>query len=186
MVSYLTDEEWGRLKSAMESCGAASGDVILKKGSPSRSLLLVEEGELEVFEVSMGEEVVLATVGPGAIVGEVGFVDGRARTHGVRAKTSARLLRLPRESLLKLVHDDPALFAKLTIALAELIAKRFRQAVDELEPLRAFASTLKEPLELVEFDEIEAPLPESGLGQDAAVQLLKDLAKKTRGELARV
>jgi CRP/FNR family cyclic AMP-dependent transcriptional regulator len=191
MISYLTDEEWGRLQSAMEVCGAVLGDVILKKGSPSRSLLLVEEGELEVFDESMGEMVVLGTVGAGGIVGEVGFVDGRARTHGVRARTDCKLLRLPRASLLELVKGDPTLFAKVTIALAELLAKRFRSAVEELEPVRAFAASLREPMDLgspVPFDEIDAPLPEPTTeeGADEAVQFLRDLARKARHDLARV
>jgi CRP-like cAMP-binding protein len=191
MISYLTDEEWGRLQSAMEACGATLGDVILKKGSPSRSLLLVEEGELEVFDESMGETVILGTVGAGGVVGEVGFVDGRVRTHGVRARTNCKLRRLPRESLLKLVQGDPTLFAKVTIALAELIAKRFRLAVEELEPVRAFAASLKEPMDLggdVPFDEIDSPLPESTIeeGSTEAVQLLRNLARKARHDLARV
>ena len=33
---------------------AEPGDVIFFKGAPSTSLVIVEEGELEVFEESMG------------------------------------------------------------------------------------------------------------------------------------
>ena len=49
----------------------------------------------------MGEDVVLATLGPGCVVGEVGFVDGQPRTHDVRARTACRLRRLTRERLLE-------------------------------------------------------------------------------------
>jgi CRP-like cAMP-binding protein len=183
MVGYLTDEEWGRLLEFMEACTAHCGDVILRKGSPSRSLLVVEKGEVEVFDESMGETVVLATLGEGRVVGEVGFVDGRSRTHGVRARTNCQLRRLQRESLLELVKDDPVLFAKLTIALAELLAYRFRLAVEELEPIRAFAASLKEPMEVHDYDVIESPLPED---EPESVELLKDLARKARKDLAGV
>lgn len=191
LISYLTDEEWTRLQSAMEPCRPPLGDLLLTKGSPSRSLLLVDEGELEVVDESMGETVVLATIGPGGIVGEVGFVDGEVRTHGVRARVACRLRRLPREALLKLAQTDPLLFAKVAMALGELIAKRFRAAVRELEPVRAFAASLKEPMDVEEsrsYDEIEEPLPESVVdpGSDEALQLLKELARKAREELARV
>jgi CRP-like cAMP-binding protein len=188
MISYLTEEEWARLQAVMEPCTAAKGDLILKKGSPSRSLLLLEAGELEVVEESMGETVILGRILPGGIVGEVGFVDGQNRTHGVRARVDCRLRRLPRESLLKLVSGDPVLFAKLTVALAELIARRFRAAVEELEPVRAFAASLKEPVDLEpSFDEIEAPLPApEGEESGEAVELLKHLARKAKQDLVRV
>jgi CRP-like cAMP-binding protein len=188
LVSYLTDDEHRRLLQAMEPCTAAEGDLVFQKGSPSRSLLLVEEGLLEVFDQAVGEDVVLAAIGPGEVVGEVGFVDGQTRTNNVRARGDCRLRRLTRERLLDLVKDDPQLFAKLTISLARLVAQRFRAAVDELEPVRAFAASLREPEDLagpatVGFDELDAPLPEADPAEpDAveAVKLIKDVARKGR------
>jgi CRP-like cAMP-binding protein len=187
LVAYLNDDENSRLLEAMEVCRAADGDLVLQKGSPSRSLLLVEEGRLEVFDESMGEPVILASVGPGGLVGEVGFVDGLARTHHVRARGDCLLRRLTRDALLELVKDDPVLFAKLTIALARLIARRFRSAVQELEPVRAFAASLHEPLDLEDgaagFDEIEEALPETeeAAPESAeAVRILKRAARKAR------
>lgn len=186
LVSYLTDDEHARLLRAMEPCTAAGGDVVFQKGSPSRSLLLVEAGMLEVFDQAVGEDVVLAAIGPGEVVGEVGFIDGQARTHNVRARGDCRLRRLTRERLLDLVKDDPQLFAKLTIALARLVAQRFRAAVFELEPVRAFAASLREPEDLSGpaaggFEELDAPLPEADPAEpdaDEAVKLIKDVAKK--------
>ena len=177
LVGYLSDEEHRRLSAAMETATAAAGDVILSKGSPSRSLLLLEEGEVEVVGEAAGEAVVYAQLGPGSVVGEVGFVDGRPRTHSVRAVTPCRLRRLTRERLLLLVKDDPGLFAKLTIAMAELIAFRFRGAVDALEQVRSFASSLREPEEsLAAFDEVDDPLSED------VVEFLKDMARKGRDD----
>jgi CRP-like cAMP-binding protein len=188
LVSYLTDDEHTRLLMAMEPCTAAEGDLVFQKGSPSRSLLLVEQGALEVFDQALGADVVLASIGPGEVVGEVGFVDGQARTHNVRARGPCRLRRLTRERLLTLVKNDPQLFAKLTISLARLVAQRFRAAVDELDPVRAFAASLREPEDLAgapapDFDEIDEPLPEpAALEPDAdqAVKLIKDVARKGR------
>src|SRR5215468_12759232 len=95
----LTDHELARLQAAMDSCSAAAGDLVFQKGSPSRSLLVVEEGRLEVFEESMGQPVVLGEVGPGGVVGEVGFLDGYPRTHNVRARSDCSMRRLTREGL---------------------------------------------------------------------------------------
>jgi len=188
LVGYLTEDEHARLLGVMEACTARAGELIFQKGSPSRDLLLIEEGDALVFDESMGEPVVLAVVGPGGVVGEVGFVDGRPRTHHVRARVDCRMRRLTREGLLQLlVRGDTLLFAKLTIAMAQLIAHRFRSAVDELEPVRAFAASLGEPVDLadasVTYDEIDEPLPglEPAEPDPAqAVRLIKDVARRAR------
>lgn len=194
LVAYLDAQEHQRLLAAAEIAVVGPGEPILRKGSPSRSLLLIDEGEVDIVEESMGEDVVLATLGPGCVVGEVGFVDGEPRTHDVRARTACRLRRLTRDRLLELVKDDPTLFAKLTIGLAEILARRFRSAVAEFEPLRAFAATLGQPLSLENegpgnYDEIEAALPEAADaadGDDPAVELIRDVARRARGRLTGV
>jgi CRP-like cAMP-binding protein len=171
LVAYLGDEERARLLAVMDATAAAAGEAILHKGSPARSLLLIEEGEVDIVDAAGGEGVVLATLGPGSVFGEVGFVDGLPRTHDVWARTDCRLRRLTRDSLLALAQEDAPLFAKVVIGLAELLAARFRDAVRELEPLRAFAATLEEPMEDVSFDEVEEELPES------AMEMLRELAR---------
>ena len=79
------------------------------------------------------------------------------------------------EAFLQLVQDDPPLFAKLAVGLAELVAHRFRSTVAQLEPVRAFAASLDQPMDLPAdaapaYDEIDEPLPEQ------AVEMLKRLA----------
>lgn len=181
LVSYLDEAEHARLMAATEAASLPEGHVILHKGGPARSLILVEQGTLEVVEETLGAAVVLASIGPGGVVGEVGFVDGHARTHDVRAGSACRVRRLTREAFLALVRDDALLFAKLSIALGELLAARFRATVSELEPVRAFAAALREPESLgdaaqagpaTSFDEIDEPLPEAALG------LLRDVARR--------
>jgi CRP-like cAMP-binding protein len=194
LVAYLDDQEHQRLLAAAEIATVGAGEPILSKGSPSKSLLLVDEGEVDIVEESMGEDVVLATLGPGSVVGEVGFVDGEPRTHHVRARTACRLRRLTRDRLLELVKNDPTLFAKITIALAEILARRFRGAVAEFEPLRAFAATIGEPLSLErertgEYDPIETALPEPPQekdGDDPALELIREMAARARGRLTGV
>ena len=189
LVGYLTDEEHERLLAVAELCTAEAGDLVFQKGSPSRSLLLVEEGQLEVFDESMGQRVVLARIGPGGVVGEVGFVDGQPRTHHVRARARCRLRRLSREALLGFLERDSLLFAKLAVGLAQLLTFRFRSAVEELEPVRSFAAALREPLDFEEvapqFHELEAPLPEEDPDAKPAPPTVPAEAMKVMRKVAR-
>lgn len=144
LVEYLSEEEYVRLLDDTMPIRAEPGDVIFFKGAPSSSLVIVVEGELEVFEESKGKVHVLGTVGSGSVVGEVGFLDSRPRTRHVRAKTACDLRKITREGFLELLADAPVLFAKITIALSELLAGRYRTMVEEMEPVRALAASLRE------------------------------------------
>jgi CRP-like cAMP-binding protein len=204
LVAYLDDAELARLLEITEVAEAGAGDFLLHKGSPSRSILLVEDGEIEIVDESLGDTVVLGQVGPGGVVGEVGFVDGQPRTHHVRAGTACRVRRLTRDALLALGQSDPRLFAKVSLALAELMARRFRAVLAELDPVRAFAASLGAPDETAvdtaaatvadtadgaaateegapfEYDQIEDPL------LDQAIDILRELARRPGKDLAGV
>jgi cyclic nucleotide-binding protein len=204
LVAYLDDGELTRLLAVTEIAEAGAGDFLLHRGSPSRSLLIVEDGEIEIVDESMGDTVVLGRVGPGGVVGEVGFLDGQPRTHHVRAGTACRVRRLTRDGLIALGQVEPRLLAKVSLALAGLMARRFRSALEELDPLRAFAASL-EPEESpaakggraaepsgesehpeghddspIQYDEIEDPL------LDQALDVLRELARRPPSDLAGV
>lgn len=144
LVRYLTEEEYVRLLDDTVPVSAEPGDVIFFKGAPSTSLVLVVEGELEVFEEAKGKMHVLGTVPAGSVVGEVGFMDSQPRTRHVRARTACDLRKITREGFQALLGADPVLFAKVMVSLAELLASRYRAAVEELEPVRALAASLRE------------------------------------------
>jgi CRP-like cAMP-binding protein len=199
LVTYLDDQEHARLLAVTEIAEAGAGDFLLHKGSPSRSILLVEEGEIEVVDESLGETVVLGRAGPGSVVGEVGFLDGQLRTHHVRASTACRVRRLTRDGLLALAAVEPLLFAKVSIALARLVTRRFRSALEELDPLRSFAASLGDPEDNaaagsteaareagdddegpIQYDEIDDPL------LDQALDVLRELARHPGKDLAGV
>ena len=209
LVAYLDDQELARLIAVTEVAEAGAGDFLLHKGSPSRSLLLVEDGQIEIIDETLGETIVLGRVGPGGVVGEVGFLDGQPRTHHVRAGTACRVRRLTREGFLALAQADPQLFAKVSIALAALVARRFRNALEELDPLRAFAASLGDPEDPpadadaedaapadepkagaaseegsedgpIHYDEIEDPI------LDQALDVLRELARRPGKDLAGV
>ena len=144
LVRYLDEEEYVRLLDDTIPISAEPGDVIFFKGAPSNSVVIVVEGELEVFEESRGKMMILGTVPAGSVVGEVGFLDGRPRTRHVRAKTTADLRKITRDGFLVLLTEAPQLFAKLIVAMSELLASRYRAAVEELEPVRALAASLRD------------------------------------------
>jgi CRP-like cAMP-binding protein len=132
LVAYLTEEEYVELLDDALPVSAEPGDVIFFEGAPSKDMVFVIEGELEVIEARDGGEHVVGIVPAGSVAGEVGFFDGSPRSRHVRAKTACELRRLTREALLELLAANPLLFGKVTLALAGLMATRYRSAVERL------------------------------------------------------
>jgi CRP-like cAMP-binding protein len=178
LIAYLTDEELARLYDVTVPVAAEPGDVIFYKGAPSKSLVVVEEGEVEAFEESGGKVLVLGSAGAGSVMGEVGFLDGRPRSNHVRASTSCRLRKLTRDQLLQLAGEDPTLFGKLVISLAELLASRYRTVVAELEPVRALVASVRAAASRhpAAAEEPDLTQPE----QSQALEVLKAVALQTK------
>lgn len=80
-----------RLAGAVEQRPVRRGDVVVRQGEPAQDLFLVRAGDLEV--TVDGERV--RVLGAGGWFGEIGLVDGVARTATVRALERGLLWRVP-------------------------------------------------------------------------------------------
>ena len=97
----------------------APGEVVFREGEPSRAVLLVREGEVEVAKAAGAGEVVLGTVGPGEFVGEMGVVEGRPRSATVRARGEVVGEMVERRAFLERVSRDPRLAFGVLLRLSE-------------------------------------------------------------------
>jgi CRP/FNR family transcriptional regulator, cyclic AMP receptor protein len=102
------------------------GEVVFHESEPSRTVLLIEEGEVEVAKAAGAGEVLLGTVGPGEFVGEMGVIEGRPRSATVRARSPVRGEMLERRLFLERVSRDPRLAFGVLLRLSERL-----HAVDE-------------------------------------------------------
>lgn len=102
-----------------------AGEPLLHQGEITRHCYAIREGEVLVSATSSrGATVVLARRGPGAVVGELGALDGLPRSATVRARTDVVAFVLTAAALEDLLRDDAAL------ALAEL--RRLSRQLREL------------------------------------------------------
>jgi CRP/FNR family transcriptional regulator, cyclic AMP receptor protein len=95
------------------------GEVVFHEGEPSRKVLLIEDGEVEVAKAAGAGEVLLGTVGPGEFVGEMGVIEGRPRSATVRARGPVRGEMLERRLFLERVSRDPRLAFGVLLRLSE-------------------------------------------------------------------
>lgn len=103
------------------------GDVLFVQGEPPRSLYLVLDGVVRV--VVAGEDglvVVVGEVGPGALLGELGVLDGTPRSASAQASGAAEVLAFPSAILSALIDGGHPVGAAWLRALRVQLAGRVR------------------------------------------------------------
>jgi diguanylate cyclase (GGDEF)-like protein len=98
-----------------EEVSLPPGALLWNEGDPGDHVVFIKEGTLEVTHEPKegGERLVLRTMYPGAVVGEMAALDGQARSATVRARTPARVLRIPATRFREFLRTRPDLMEEL-------------------------------------------------------------------------
>jgi hypothetical protein len=89
------------------------GEILWDMNDAGDYLVLILQGELEVFLPMEGEDILLGTYGAGATVGEMSAFDGLPRSASVRAKTQAKVMKISGSSFRRLIQSTPDLLEDL-------------------------------------------------------------------------
>lgn len=123
LFRYLTDDERHRIEKIGDVKTVRANDYLIKARDTDSTLYAVEEGHLDIVV----KDNVVATVGPGDVLGEVSFIDDSARTTSVRAGEENAVVRgWDKKTLSEALAKEPALLAKFSVALCELLVERLR------------------------------------------------------------
>ena len=121
----LTHEEWKALAPYLSVRFLRQGEPLMREGDRERELFILADGELEV--VTQGH--VIATVQPGAVVGEGTFFSGEPRSATVVPSRAGVAWGLKWERFDALTLKQPRLAVDLIKGLAAVLAIRMREAV---------------------------------------------------------
>ncbi len=106
---------------------AAPGTEIIREGDGGDFILIVVEGEVEVLKRDRrNTSQVIAFVGPGRTLGEMSMIDGEPRFATCVASAPALVAVLDRESLARIIVEQPMLGAKVLMALVLMLSQRLR------------------------------------------------------------
>ncbi len=101
-----------------------AGETIFNQGDFGDAAYMVRKGAIEISIAVDEEDVVIATLGPGEIFGEMSLIDDQPRAAAARAKTDAELLvvRSPpfKKRLETLSENDPVLRYLIDIYVTRL------------------------------------------------------------------
>lgn len=115
VFSSLSDEELERLARRGQEGSLDEGEVLLKAGTAPDNIWAIEDGEVVVER----DEGVVATLGAGDVVGEIGVVNRALRNATVKAKTAVTGFVIAHSDIEELAKEDPDFKERLESLLEE-------------------------------------------------------------------
>jgi SulP family sulfate permease len=127
------DDTLADLEACMERRKLAAGQKLFKAGDQSDELYFILKGEIRLdVPLPEGREHHIASHHQGDFIGELGFLDGRARIDSATAVTEVELLSLSRVRFDQIAENHKRLGVTLMTEIARVLASRLRQTNDEL------------------------------------------------------
>jgi len=126
LFRYFTEAERNRIEGIGEVKRIADGAYLIRAGEIDSTLFAVEEGHLDIVVMSEGKMAVVATVGPGDVLGEVSFIDDSPRAVSVKAGEDTTVRTWDKRTLSEALAFEPQLLAKFAVAMCELLVERLR------------------------------------------------------------
>jgi CRP/FNR family transcriptional regulator, nitrogen oxide reductase regulator len=132
LFSSLVAEEQAALERQMVRRHHEKDEYLFFEGQPAEWLVFVAQGRVKMIKHSeSGRETILATFGPGQVVGEVGVLAGETYPATAQALEPAVTLSLERDAYAALVRAHP----DLAWALIEELGRRLQQAHEKIRSL---------------------------------------------------
>ncbi|MBS78093.1 Crp/Fnr family transcriptional regulator [Variovorax sp. Varisp41] len=120
----LNVQQWDTLAGYLQPQDVNVGDVLIAQGAQDRSVFFLESGALSVHRVSSKEQMRLAVLTAGAVVGEGSFFSRQPHAANVVVTGAGRVWRLTTTRFSEMSNRQPNLALELTMALGAVIAKR--------------------------------------------------------------
>ncbi len=135
--SRLDADETAVLAPLLQERSFSKGEVVFRRGEPADAMYVSLRGQIGIWlpadEQSGAAGRRMVSYAPGVVFGEMGLLQGQARSADAIAEDDALVLELPRENYELLAREHPALLGKLLLSLGLLLASRVRALTDELE-----------------------------------------------------
>lgn len=105
------------------------GDVLFKEGDDADCMYYVAKGLLECSSRNKdGTSVVIGTVGPGELIGEMAVIMNEKRVLTVKALEKTELVGIPSSKVMAIVNDQP----KWIKLMLENLSRRLKNAVKQI------------------------------------------------------
>jgi pSer/pThr/pTyr-binding forkhead associated (FHA) protein len=105
----------------------AAGELVFETGESGDELFIVQSGQVDLMDPARGTT--FTSIGPGGVVGELSFFEGRPREISARAAVETRLIRLDRPTFDRITTESP----QIATAVARQLAHRVAEARTQVQ-----------------------------------------------------
>lgn len=107
------------------------GQLIFYQGDPAEALFVVIEGRIKVVVTSEdGDEMLLVTLDPGDVFGEIAVIDGEPRSASAETLEETKVLMLTRATFLETLRGSPEMTESLLRSLGAVLRRLTEQTAD--------------------------------------------------------
>jgi CRP/FNR family transcriptional regulator, cyclic AMP receptor protein len=152
----LTPEEAGEVAGLLDTINLKSGETLFRQGDACTAVFLVISGEVQIrIESSTQSPHTLVTLGPGAILGEMGPLTDESRGATSIALENTHLAELPMSALHAGLERGDRWATKFLMATAKVLAQRLAALNKETMSIMAQLEKSRSPTKLPVEDELE-------------------------------
>lgn len=121
------------LSQFMQVYRAEPGQTIIREGATDDYMLFILEGLVNIVKTDAnGDRRSMTYVGPGATLGEMSMIDGEPRFASCIAIDATIISVFSRDSMVRIIMEEPSLGAKILIKLVTLLSQRLRETSSSL------------------------------------------------------
>lgn len=131
LFADLEEEAFIELVERMAVRELRQGEPVVKQGDPGDSIFVLVAGKARVLREAAGGQTQLATLGGGALFGELAVLTGAPRTASVHAEGDLEVFEISRDDLNEIARNHPS----VPRALAEFAQRRMAMNLLATAPL---------------------------------------------------
>jgi CRP-like cAMP-binding protein len=132
-LQYLTANDWVLLQAKASRRTFKLGDEIIHQGEHSNGIYIIRRGEASVELAGSGSRLIIASLGPDDICGEISFLEQSKATAAVIAsEEEVEADEVTAPELRAMFVAFPGLASRFYLSLAVILAQRLRVTSKEL------------------------------------------------------
>ena len=126
-LEYLSASDWNLVASKSKKIAFDKEQILIREGSAAKTVYLLRSGKVRVERNNGGGRAVLVTLGPGAIFGEMSFIEDALASASVVADGKVEVDAIEVPDLKQMFEAFPHFGARFYRSVAVTLSQRLRE-----------------------------------------------------------
>src|SRR5436309_347166 len=126
-LEYLSASDWNLVASKSKKLSFEKEQILIREGSAAKTIYLIRSGKVRVERNNGGGRALLVTLGPGAIFGEMAFIEDALASASVIADPKVDVDAIEVADLKQMFDSFPHFGARFYRSVAVTLSQRLRE-----------------------------------------------------------